>query len=429
MPLKITILVVGSRGDVQPYLALGVELKRRGHSVRIAAPLLFENWIRTFGLEYAPVRFNPQEYLKSPQMQKLMQSRNIIRLLRDMERLMEPYQRSMFQDFWQASQDASAIICQAVPIGGTDIAEKQRIPCICGQLIPVNPTGEFPAISMPAVPWLPRYFRSQYHRWTHLLVELGIWLGTKRAVNRWREQTLGLPVIPRSGYYDNLRAWQIPIIFGFSPNIIPRPADWPAWHSISGYWFLEPDTGWQPPAGLVQFLDSSPAPVFIGFGSMMDNQPEKLTRMAIDALAQAGQRGVLLTGWAGLGQQALPETIYKLESAPFDWLFPQMAAVVHHGGAGTTSAALRCGTPAIITPFIADQFGWGRIVSDLGLSPAPLPIKKLTARRLAENIRDLLQNQEMHSRVAKCGEKIRSEAGTKRAADIVENHCQSKTIR
>ena len=419
---RITILIVGSRGDLQPFLALGVGLQRFGHSVKIAAPLVFEGWIRSYGLDYAPVRFNPQEYLKNPEMQKLMQSRNLIRLFRDLERLMEPKLKSMFIDFWQASQGADAILCQAAPTGACDCAEKLGVPYVCGQLLPVNPTREFPCISMPPIPLLPPFLRGCYNRLTHLIVEQGMWMGINRPLNRWREQTLHLPPISFSGFYAHLRARRVPILFGYSPAVVPRPKDWADWQYVTGYWFFESSSDWQPPAALVEFLESGPPPVFIGFGSMMDDHPERLTRLVIDALKLVGQRGVLLSGWAGLGEADLPNYVFKIESIPFDWLFPRMAAVVHHGGAGTTGAGLRSGIPSIITPFIADQFGWGRIVSELGVGPKAIPIKKLTAERLAAAILTALADQNMRTRAAALGEKIRKEDGVGEAVRLIEQH-------
>ena len=181
----------------------------------------------------------------------------------------------------------------------------------------------------------------------------------------------------------------------YSPLVQPTPADWPETIITSGYWFLDQSAEWQPPEDLLTFLEAGPPPVYIGFGSMTGSKPEKLGRVALEALAQSGQRGIFGLGWGGISAKNLPSNVYKMESVPHDWLFPQMAAVVHHGGAGTTAAGLRAGIPSVIVPFFGDQQFWAGRVRDLGVGPPPVPKKKLTADRLSQAIRVAVSNDEM----------------------------------
>ncbi len=408
--MQFTIPVNGSRGDVQPFLALGVGLQRAGHRVKLAVPQIFEGWVREYGVDFAPVRFDPQ----NTELHKILKDRNPVRMLREMQRVLWRQYELVFEDFWQASQGADAIICQAVPTGAFDCAEKLGVPCICVSYLPLGPTCEFGCLSAS-----PPVFRGTYNRLTHRMVEYFLWLSNRGPVNRWRKETLGLPPIPASGFYPYLRASHIPQLFAFSPSVIPQPADWPSEYTVTGYWELENPPGWQPPAGLVAFIESGPPPVFIGFGSMKDENPQRLTQIAVDAMRLTGQRGVLLSGWAGLGGAGLPDSVFGISSVPFGWLFPQMAAIVHHGGAGTTGAALRSGKPSIIIPFMADQFGWGRIVYNMGVSPKPIAHKQLTTESLAAAIDMALRDEMMRSRAARLGERIRLETGVAQAVTLI----------
>jgi UDP:flavonoid glycosyltransferase YjiC (YdhE family) len=175
----------------------------------------------------------------------------------------------------------------------------------------------------------------------------------------------------------------------------------------------------------VNFLQSGPPPVYIGFGSMVNSKPEETTALVLQALARTGQRGVLSAGWGGLMKADLPETVFMIGSIPFSWLFPQMAAVVHHGGAGTTSMGLRAGIPSVITPFMGDQPFWGQRVYELGVGSRPIPLRHLTVERLAESIRCAVSDTAMREKAARLGKLIQAENGIARAVAIIEQNIVS----
>jgi UDP:flavonoid glycosyltransferase YjiC (YdhE family) len=210
------------------------------------------------------------------------------------------------------------------------------------------------------------------------------------------------------------------LLYGYSAHVLPRPTDWGDFIHVTGYWFLEPPAGWQPPSDLVQFLEAGPPPVYIGFGSMFSRDPEATADLAIQALARSGQRGVLYGGWGGLKKAQLPETVFMADALPHSWLFPRMAAIVHHGGAGTTAAALRSGIPSIVTPFFGDQPFWGQRVAALGAGPQPIPRRRLTVDSLAKAIQIARTDEKMHKRAADLGERIRAERGIEQAASLIE---------
>jgi UDP:flavonoid glycosyltransferase YjiC (YdhE family) len=199
--------------------------------------------------------------------------------------------------------------------------------------------------------------------------------------------------------------------------VVPRASDWGDNHRVTGYWFLNESTDWQAPDDLQAFLESGSPPVYVGFGSMHNEDPESVTQLVAEALQRTRQRGILLTGWGGLKRGEYSENIFVVDSAPHDWLFPQMAAVVHHGGAGTTAAALRAGVPSVVVPFMSDQPFWAKRCYQLGVSPRPLPRKKLSANRLMRSIEQAVHDPWMKERAADLGTRIRAEEGVQKAVD------------
>jgi UDP:flavonoid glycosyltransferase YjiC (YdhE family) len=258
------------------------------------------------------------------------------------------------------------------------------------------------------------------NRLTHRLAQQMLWQNYRAADNKTRRQVLQMAPAPFWGPFASLQRQEQPILYGYSPQVLPPPTDWDGFIHVTGYWFLEPPAGWEPPRDLVDFLQAGPPPVYIGFGSMVNSRPEETTALVVQALARAGQRGVLSAGWGGLQKGDLSETVFMVGSIPFSWLFPRMAAVVHHGGAGTTSIGLWAGVPAVVTPFMGDQPFWGQRVYALGVGPQPIPRRRLTVDRLAESIRIAVSDTAMRRRAAALGESIRAENGIARAVAIIE---------
>jgi UDP:flavonoid glycosyltransferase YjiC (YdhE family) len=417
--MRITILSVGSRGDVQPNLALGLALQRAGHTVTLAASGIFERWIQEQGLGFVLIRYNPQGFSQSREVQQTMHapSKNPLRFLVNLSEFIRHTQSlytDMYNDIWQACQGADFIIASTVAFAGCDCAAKLNRPSCLALLQPQAPTTEFSSFNLP--PWLS--FGGRFNHLTHLLAEKIMWWLMGSVYNRWRQNTLAFPPL-REYPLTYYRAARLPAFYAYSPTVLPKPRDWPAWYHVTGYWFLETSASYQPPSALLQFLGAGPPPVYIGFGSTVPEDPHRLTKIALDALQLAGQRGVLLSGWAGLSSDQLPETVFCLEDVPHAWLFTNMAAVVHHGGAGTTGASLRAGIPTLVTPFALDQFAWGKVVADLGVGPKAIPSKKLTAEKLAEAIQTTVTDKVMRERATDLGKKIRAEDGIGQAMELM----------
>lgn len=416
--LRITILTLGSRGDVQPYLALGIGLHNAGYHVTLAAPLTFAPLAHQYGLDFAPVRFNPQEFVALPEIQQT--KGNIFRLILVARRIIGPLFTHVFDDFWAASQGADALLMSPAAHGAYDCADKLGAPLLVGWLQPVLPTRAFPCCGFP--------FRlsqmGAYNRLTYLLFEQILWQTTRPWLTAWRKRVLGLPPLPLAGPYVQMRIKHVPALLGYSPLVVPKPPDWPHWCHVTGYWFLEPPASWQPSDALERFLAAGPPPIAIGFGSMSHEQPAALTTAILSALRRTNQRAVLLSGWAGLAQQHLPDSVFRVEDIPHRWLFPRMRAIVHHGGAGTTGASLRAGVPSIVVPFGFDQFNWADRVDALGVGPRALPIRRLTAEQLADRIDQAVNDSAMRGKAARLGAQLQQEDGVGQAVTHIREYLQ-----
>jgi len=414
-------VTAGTRGDTQPYLALGIGLQRAGHQVTVAAGANYESFIRQYGLDFAPMRADFAGMLNSPEAQRVLEADNPIQFMVAQMQATRKVRRldQLQDDVWLACQDAEAILYSPGMPNGYFMARKLGIPSIALNVVPMSPTRAFPAAVLYAGPRLG----TVYNRLTHALFEQAFWFGFRSGIQTfWRKQDATIQV-PLASPNRRQRQEHYPVLYGYSELVLPRPRDWPDYVSVTGYWFLDDTPDWSPPAALVDFLKAGPPPVYIGFGSMSSpGKARQMTETVLQALAMSGQRGVLASGWRGLSQDVqLPSTVYMLDSVPHNWLFPQMAAVVHHGGAGTTAAGLRAGVPSIVIPYAVDQPMWGRRVAELGVGPAPIPRKQLTAERLADAI-TATTDQGMRARAADLGQQIRAENGIARAVELLEQH-------
>jgi len=424
--MKITILAIGTLGDVQPLVALGKGLQAEGHEVSVATHAAFETFILTNKLGFFLIEGNIKEAFQSEAGRAAYQGGwNFIKSWHNFARMIKQLIIHAGTDAWTACRDADAILFS--PIGylfGPHIAEKLNIPAMAAYFQPIHLTGAFPSFISPT----QRNLGSIFNQFTHIVAELMYWLPYRSMINKWREECLNLPPIPLTvNYVKQMRRQRYPAIYGISPNVLPKPPDWGNNIEITGYWFLDSSEDWNAPKDLVDFLGSGPPPVYVGFGSTNTGKPKEITDLIIQALKLTNQRGVLSMGWGGFSQSDLPDNVFKAESIPHDWLFPQMATVIHHGGAGTTAAGLRAGIPSIIVPFFVDQPFWGQRVSELGVGPKPIPIKRLSIDRLAVAIMKAVSDKEIQMRAAMLGKKIRAEDGVNRAVEVINRHISSFT--
>ena len=394
--VRITVLTIGTVGDVLPYIALGLGLQAKGHEVTLATLTQFQSLITEYGLHHAALRGDYLEAARTP-------TRNPLKLIRHYQQLA----RDTLEDEWRNARDADILVYNPAAWGGYHIADKLGIPAFAAFPAPLySPTREFPS------PFFPVRNLGPFNKLSHrLFAKLGPVL-FQRPINEWRRDTLALP--PAHGE-EVLHNRPVTKLYAFSSAVVSVPADWDESSVVTGYWLLDTPAHWQPSQELVAFLKSGPAPVHVGFGSMARHDAARQTAIVLQALQQLGQRAVLATGWGGLKVEEVPPSIFVLDSVPHDWLFPQVAAVVHHGGAGTTGAGLRAGKPTVICPFVGDQSFWGWRVATLGVGPEAIPWRRLTAERLAAAIRIAVTDESMRERAADLGATLRSEDGVGQA--------------
>lgn len=416
--MQITIFTAGSQGDVQPAVLLGKSLQQAGFGVLMAAPENFADYVQSHGLPFHPLRGDVQQIMASDTGRQFMEKggANPIRSMLAMRKMLGPIAIQMAEDALEACREADALISLAVfaPFGKT-IAEIKGIPLINIEPTPLLPTGDFPAPGWP----VQQDFGRLLNRFSGFGMLQMIWQWYGPFVNQFRKG-YGLPPYQSSSFYRILAS--TPLIGAYSPSLIPHPTDWPRSMHITGYWFQDSQPGWQPSSALKAFLEDGPPPVYVGFGSMGGRSPQTLAGIVVEALAISGQRGLLLTGWGGMEVMEMPENVFVVNASPHGWLFPRMRAVVHHGGAGTTAEGLRAGVPAVIIPFIVDQPFWGKRTKELGVSPNPIPARKLTAEMLARAIRAATQDEKMRERAAALGKAVQAEDGLGSAVKTIQQY-------
>ncbi|UYN99861.1 MAG: glycosyltransferase family 1 protein [Devosia sp.] len=407
--MRVSIHTLGTRGDVQPYLALAREMRSRGHEVMLVAPAQFADMAAAEQIGFAPLPAEFLETLESSEAKSVIGGSGGgfgagLKLIKHYVGMMS----EIFDREWAAARDfgPDAILFHPKSLVSPHIAQKLGIPAILASPLPgFTPTSAFPT------PILPFGNLGPLNRLSHGLMIHGGGVLFGKAIRKWRVDSLGLP--PR-GRINPPAA----VLFGYSPSVLPKPADWGADVAVTGYWTLTAPA-WSPDPGLARFLQAGEAPVYIGFGSMPEADPEGLTRRVIDGVRLAGKRGLLGIVGGALTEIPAGEDIHFIQSAPHDALFPLVASTIHHGGAGTTGASLRAGKPTTICPFLGDQPFWGRQVARLGVGPDALDKRRLSAEDIAAAI-TFMDDEAVKDRASALGRLIRAEDGTASAVDIVE---------
>jgi UDP:flavonoid glycosyltransferase YjiC (YdhE family) len=419
--VRITIPTTGSRGDVQPYVALGVGLRERGHDVCLATHADFEDFIRGYGLNFAALEGGGQALQANDTGDRMVHAgSNAFTFLREFARQRRPLLHDMLHRCWLACRGAEVILSTSSEFLLADaVAERECLPVVWTSIMPLVPSRHQASCLFPQCPrWVPG--SSLYNLATHAATGWGMWWLLGSELNRARRDVLGLAPIPFYGPLGSFMESHL-CLDGYSAHVVPPPSDWSVDHHVTGYWFVEPDRKWKPPSGLIDFLSRGPKPVCIGFGSMHNRDADRVTEIVVRALRQSGQRGLLLTGWGGL-TAPMSDDLFSIPSAPHAWLFPQTAGVVHHGGAGTTAACLRAGVPSLLIPFMADQPFWGQRLYALGVSPKPIPLRQVSVENLAAGIRLMITDDAMRLRSANLGALIREEDGVARAVEHLEKY-------
>ncbi|KAF2150621.1 glycosyltransferase family 1 protein [Myriangium duriaei CBS 260.36] len=456
--MNIAILIVGSRGDVQPFIALGRALREPpyNHRVRICTHPNFKDFVEENGLEFFSIGGDPEKL-----MSYMVRNPGIIPSLasikagdvgarrREIEEMLQGcwracteagngidpvqaehryYEKGHEEDIFNdlpAPFVADAIISNPPAYAAIHIAEKLGAPLHMMFTMPWSPTSAFshPLANIDQSRADVRFanYMSFYQ------VELLTWEGLVDLINKFREKTLFLDAIDPAWGYILMPYLKVPFTYFWSPALIPKPADWGDHITISGFQFLSLASSFKPPSDLQEFLDAGPPPVYIGFGSIVVDDPNKLSTMVLEAVKQTGVRALVSKGWGNLGGQDIPDNVFLLGNVPHDWLFPRCSAVVHHGGAGTTAIGIALGKPTVVVPFFGDQPWWGNMVYRAGAGPEPVPYKDMTAEKLADSLRKALE-PEVQERAHELSSKIQNETGAETAAQQFHDTPQMQNL-
>ena len=430
MAKTVVLSVLGTHGDVQPYVALGVTLRKRGFRPIICTTDDFSEFVTQHGIEFQGLGSDMRAMLKRTQLDDAAALRLLLyapSLLREGQKMLKEAGKRT----WEAAKSADAIIFASTTTFCIDIAEALGIPPIMVALQPLNPTDEFPYFQYefnPIGPLMFRFNREPFAKVPSIDPVLNrLSYVVQRAHqsfydlprDRLRRSLLGLRARNRGGFYKNARGEAVTALHAYSPAVSPAPGDWPENNIITGHWRLDDTTGWEPSAEFQDFLAKGEAPVYLGFGSMPWGA-QRNTEIITKAISEWGGRAVVAKGWGGVRAEALPKTVFVVDRAPHSKLFNYVKAVVHHGGAGTTQTGLEAGKPGFAVPQFFDQPYWGRLIYELGCGPSPVKLKKLTPHILAAALEDLT-NTPSYVRAAKAiSEKMKLEDGTNRAVDVIE---------
>lgn len=400
--MRIAVVCNDTRGGVQPYVALALGLRRAGHDVRAVAPSDLAPLFDEARVPVASLAGSIEAVLRGSNAAERGAIASMRLAARELPARLHAWTRETL-----AACEGVDVITGGIGgmVLGLSVAEKLGTPFIEAHLQPVGvPTNAYPGVLLAGVPrWLGGFGR----RMSHHLSEAALWMPFQRAMAAARASALGLT--------GRAPVTTSPVLYGFSRHVVPLPAQSGRARHVTGYWSLPAAESWLPPPALTAFLNRSGPVVSIGFGSMASADPEAVTALVRGAVRAAGVRAVLLAGWGGLTSvsegDGEHEDVFCADALPHDWLFPRVAAVVHHGGAGTTGAALRAGVPAVVIPFTMDQPFWGARVAALGVGPPPIPRARLTQPLLAVALRHTVADVAMGERAAALGARIAAEDG------------------
>lgn len=408
--MKVLIFTFGTRGDIEPFAALAERIARQGHTAVLAAPEAYRSAVSE------PAGFVPMATAMDEVMRDGMTSMSGPSQALGLARRMSAAMKISLDEQWDAAQQVEPTIIVSHPkaLGGLHVAERLGIPMVASLPLPfLTPTEAFP------VPFVTGSFPRRWNRASYQFNRFSA-IAYGGMVNRFRREKLGLPRTSRfSDYLHAADGSRVPVLYPFSHHVVPVPADYPPSARVTGYWFRDDPEAAQAPSRLQEFLAAGEPPVYVGFGSMgFGRGAEARGRMIMDAVIDAGVRAVVSTGWGALHAES-SDDVMVVDEVPHAWLFRRVAAVVHHGGSGTTGAGLRAGRPTLVCPVLGDQPFWGRRVHELGAGPEPLPLRRATPATLADRIRRLVSDEGYAESAGRIGRAIEQEDGTGRALEAL----------
>ncbi len=404
--MRVLIPTIGSRGDVQPFIALAQGLERAGHTVTLMTHPHMRALVETYGINFAPL--GPNIDLAQEAAAIRARSPNawlgLIRAMRLSFDVLDGSHAEIFAACW----DADLVVVPVQSAAGKNEADLAGVPHISVSLMPWGlPYKD------PARPILKRAF--------YAAMDGAVGAITTRPLNRSRRR-LGLPPVGSEGFTSK-RLNLVPI----SPSVYPPNPLWERRHRVVGYWFVEETRTWEPPADIAAFLGDGPPPLVISLGAMSYGGDETLgiAALFVNAIRASGVRACI-QGWDhAMGKMDLPPSILPTGAVPHSWLLPRAAGLVHHGGFGTTAAGIRAGIPQLVIPHMVDQFYWGKRVGELDIGLPMIVYTKLEVDGLAAALGSLTQDDVLRKAASNLGEQVRSENGVEQAVRLIEHSMQN----
>jgi len=411
------MVVVGSRGDVQPFLALGSAMRARGHEVRLATHADFRELAAEADLEFHPVPGSPRHYFESPEVIESLRHRSpALRLLRSLRRLPAAEAKgaaaglAQLQEHLVAAYEGADLVVGSSFIRNILLATEPGPPWAMVSWYPSTPTSAFPAMGAPSLP-----LGGWYNRLTHRVSRALEWRMSRPIVNAFREQ-LGLQPLGNRTPFAELES-RGPFLYLQSREVVPEPGDWPRGHRLAGYWYWDRPE-WIPSPDLVEAVERQPAPIVLSFGSLWPAYPPGSLRMVADAVRRTGHRLIVVDG---PNQEELPDDVLRVHDADYSWLFPRAATVIHHGGFGTGSAVLRAGVPQVVVPIFVDHPYWAARMAALGVAPAPVPAARLSTARVYDALARALGDHRLRERARGIAPRIEADRSLDDACALLES--------
>lgn len=421
--MKFCILCIGSHGDIRPYIALGVALKKKGHDVRIASHAKAKFLCTKYDLDFFQVDGDLTELMQTERGKEVLWGNGgKIAFLKDLMIEFKKVLRLQLPMSLDAAQGTDVLIYSPAAFAGPHLSEYLGIPSFLMNLQPDFPTKHFPSCLFPKM----QKFGAIGCLLSYFLADQQFWLPIRSSINRWRRQTLKLGNMHIFGPKHDSATKNTPRVIACAPNLVPRPTDWPPHIQMTGFCRLMEGTSWQPSENLLQFMQQK-VELYLSFGSLNDALLPSLVTRIVNVLIKKQIRTIIHSTLVGLNQNDLPDWIFPLDYVPHDWLLPQVTTIVHHGGIGTTSAGLYAGCPTLIMPFVVDQFFWGDAIERLKLGPTPLPIKSFDEETFSQRLEDLLHNADYQKNASKMKEQLlQSPDGSEMAVNCIFSYLASK---